>query len=144
MMSMPIKKQGKPKDIKREKLMGKPLSEKWLVKKKPREREREKKLMRKNGFGPIFTCSCCHRRLFENGVTQIPQEFRDKVNRKVPYSSIIPEKQEVHVRIVLDGRSSLSGFFICRTCKSTMLNGKMPCMAVQNGLQLPQMQDDLT
>ena len=35
-------------------------------------------------FGPIFICSCCERRLFENGVKKITNNFKDKVNGKNP------------------------------------------------------------
>ena len=33
-------------------------------------------------FGPIFICSCCSRKLFENGVTKITPDFKKKVDEK--------------------------------------------------------------
>jgi hypothetical protein len=94
-------------------------------------------------FGPIFTCSCCHRKLFENGVTKITGKFKEKVNNKVNYSSIIPEGQEVEVKIIFNGSTELSGLYICHNCRQTLLKGKMPAMAVQNGLQLTNLDSDL-
>ena len=39
------------------------------------EKQRRKNFCRAVIFGPIFICSCCHRRLFENGVTKITDQF---------------------------------------------------------------------
>ena len=94
-------------------------------------------------FGPIFTCSCCHRKLFENGVTKITERFKEKVNKKVDYSLIIPEGQEKEVKIIFNGGTDLSGLYICHNCKQALLKGKMPAMAVQNGLQLTKLDKDL-
>ena len=89
-------------------------------------------------FGPIFICSCCHRKLFENGVTKIKDHLKESCDKKKEglYRTIIPENQKHYVHIVLNGSDNLSGYYICHTCKSSMLKGKMPAMAVQNGLQL--------
>ena len=107
------------------------------------ERARAYKFSRAVIFGPIFICSCCHRKLFENGVTKITEKFKAKLNeKKVPYSLVIPPEQEIEVNIILNGSSELSGLYICHTCKSNLLNGKMPSMAVQNGLQLTEIPDD--
>ena len=107
------------------------------------ELTRRKNFTRCTIFGPIFTCSCCHRTLFENGVTKITNDFKEKLaQRKVPYSKVIPQKQEIQVDIELDGNTSLSGIYICLTCKRTLLRGKMPAMAVQNGLHLPPLPDE--
>ena len=104
---------------------------------------RRKNFSRAVIFGPIFTCSCCHRQLFENGVTKITDRLKEKVNKKVPYSSIIPESQEVEVKITFNGSTSLSGCYICHTCKKSILSGKLPAMAVQNGLHLIKLDDDM-
>ena len=108
------------------------------------ERQRRKNFCRAVAFGPIFICSCCHRRLFENGVTKITDHFKEKIDQmnKVPYSTVIPAGQERYVRIILDGSSQLSGFYICHTCKGSLLKGKLPAMAVQNGLHLTKLPDD--
>ena len=107
------------------------------------ELTRRKNFTRCTIFGPIFTCSCCHRELFENGVTKITNNFKEQLaQRKVPYSIAIPQRQEIQVDIELDGSTSLSGIYICLTCKRTLLRGKMPAMAVQNGLHLPPLPEE--
>ena len=95
-------------------------------------------------FGPIFTCSCCYRQLYENGVTKITEKFKDKLNTidKMPYSKVIPSEQEIYIDIMLNGSTSLSGHYICHTCKTSLLKGKLPAMAVQNGLQLSDIPED--
>jgi hypothetical protein len=87
-------------------------------------------------FGPIFICSCCSRRLFENAVTKITAKFKEKVNQKRPnfYDQIIPK--EIPVEIELNGTHDLSGSYICSSCKTAMMKGKIPSMATINGLQL--------
>ena len=42
-------------------------------------------------FGPIFTCSCCCRMLYENGVNKITPKFKESMERKQPtfYNSCI-------------------------------------------------------
>ena len=64
------------------------------------------------------------------------------MQKKVPNSTVIPPKQEIQINIELDGDTSLSGIYICLTCKNTLLGGKMPAMAVQNGLHLPHVPED--
>ena len=90
-------------------------------------------------FGPIFICSCCHRRLYEKGVTKITENLKRKMyeKNKVQYSNAIPPEQEIHLEIMVNGSMEpFSGTYICHTCKNTLLAGKMPSMAVQNGLHL--------
>ena len=50
------------------------------------------------------------------------------------YSYCIPT--EVLVKIVVNGETEKTGFYICYTCKTAMLNGKVPSMSVINGLHL--------
>ena len=95
-------------------------------------------------FGPSVICSCCHRRLFENGVSKITEKFKEQLKEKgkVTYSTMIPPKQERWIEITLNGSTSLSGLYICHTFKDNLLRGKMPAMAVQNGLQLVDLPED--
>ena len=44
--------------------------------------DRVRNFNRANIFGPIFICSCCKRRLFENGVSKITDDMKKKVNEK--------------------------------------------------------------
>ena len=59
------------------------------------------------------------------------------------YRSIVPESQEIEVKIIFNGSTDLSGLYICHSCRQTLLKGKMPAMAVQNGLQLTNLDSDL-
>ena len=98
--------------------------------------DRIRNFNRANIFGPIFICSCCKRRLFENGVSKITGDMKNKVNEKKDklYESTI--LRETIVTIHINGHSSLSGSYICSTCKSSLLSGKIPAMAEVNGLNL--------
>ena len=89
-----------------------------------------------NIFGPIFICSCCHRRLYENGVAKITEEFKAKVNTKKPNFYNVCIKEEIHVNIIYNGSSEKSDFYICISCKDKMIAGKVPSIAVINGLEL--------
>ena len=52
------------------------------MKSKIDETERIKRFNYAKIFGLIFICSCCSRRLYENGVTLITEDFKEEVNRK--------------------------------------------------------------
>ena len=86
-------------------------------------------------FGPIFTCSCCHRMLYENGVNKITEKFKDTVERKHPslYTSTIT--MEKAVNITFNGSNEKTGLYICHTCKTAMMSGKRPSMAVTNDIK---------
>ena len=72
------------------------------------ELTRRRNFMRATLFGPIFICSCCHCKHFENAVTKVTENFNAKLAaKKVPYSLAIPPKQEVQVNILLNGRCIL-------------------------------------
>ena len=89
-------------------------------------------------FGPIFICSCCTRRLFENAVTKITDRLKEKIDEKKQnfYNQIIPKGKEILVEIELNGNHDLSGYYICGTCKMAMMRGKIPSMATINGLRV--------
>ena len=88
------------------------------------ELTRRRNFTRATLFGPIFICSCCHRKLFENGVTKVTETFKNKLSdKKVPYSVDIPSKQEVQVNISLNDSTSLSGIYICHTWREIASNG---------------------
>ena len=82
-------------------------------------------------FGPIFICSCCRRRLYEKSVTEITANLVDKIESKQPglYKKCIPEEKTV--KFLFNGIEK-KGIYICSTCKTTMLNGKLPSMTICN------------
>ena len=95
-------------------------------------------------FGPIFICSCCKRRLFENGVKKLTQEFKQKMltAKAGLYEDCIPNEEIVN--IILNGECHKTGYYLCHTCKITMEKGKMPAMSEANGLQLSKIKHHLT
>ena len=96
-------------------------------------------------FGPIFICSCCHRKLFENGVSQMNEDFEEEIDAKNGigfYRTCI--YKEIPVNISFEGNTSKSGNFLCHTCKSVMQKGKLPSMSVNNGLKLVHIEEKLT
>ena len=100
------------------------------------ENERIRKFHYENLFGPIFICSCCSRKLYENAVTKITSDFRGKVDskRKDFFSFCI--KKEIQINLTFNGSNEKTGSYICSTCKEAMLQGKVPSMAEINGLKL--------
>ena len=73
------------------------------------ERERILNFKKANLFGPIFICSCCSRRLFENGVTKITPDLKMKVNRKKENLFFHCVRKEIQVDIELNGKFDKSG-----------------------------------
>ena len=132
------KEKEKDEDAQRRKMAEEKQSQRMRKQEQTDETTRINNFNRAVIFGPIFTCSCCYRQLYENGVTKITEKFKDKLNTidKMPYSKVIPSEQEIYIDIMLNGSTSLSGHYICHTCKSSLLNGKLPAMAVQNDLHL--------
>jgi hypothetical protein len=93
-------------------------------------------------FGPIFICSCCKRQLFENGVTKITTKFTTKLHKNHPgfYRKVIKNEEIVEVRV--NGSDRKTGNYICSTCKTAIIGGKVPSMAEINGLELVNIEDD--
>ena len=106
------------------------------------ETDRLRRFNMKIMFGPIFICSCCKRKLFENGVTKITMDFKQAVNKKNPYfyRNCIPKEEEV--KINFNGSGVKSGAYICQTCKTAMNAGKMPSMSIKNGLHLANIEEN--
>jgi hypothetical protein len=106
------------------------------------KKQRRQNFSRAVLFGPIFICSCCSRKLYENGVKKITEELKDKINQRKPYfyRHCIPKEEPIEID--LDGNYELSGNYICGTCKTSMMQGKIPSMATINGLQLAPIGDN--
>ena len=80
--------------------------------------------------------------LYESGVTKITAKFKEKLSKQNPkfYSSCIPK--ETLVKITFNGGTEKTGHYMCHTCKTAMLSGKKPSMAVTNGLKLAKLDDE--
>ena len=117
---------------------------KYLEKKRANidETERLRRFNMKILFGPIFICSCCKRKLYENGVTKITNDFKQAINRKKPQFYRTCISKEEYVDITLNGSGGKSGSYICQTCKTAMNAGKIPSMSIKNGLYLTPIEQD--
>ena len=65
-------------------------------------------------FGAIFICSCCHQRLFQNGVSEITKLTRDCIEEKKLglFDAAIHEiKENINGKIAS---------YLCHTCKNTL------------------------
>ena len=93
-------------------------------------------------YGPIFVCSSCHQKLFENQVEEITDEIR-KIIDNVD-SGIRAECVEDEVLIDL-GRNAVGNeikSFFCKSCKWYLIRGKMPKLCVKNGLGIDVIEDE--
>ena len=89
---------------------------------------RRKKFLEAVLHGPVEVCSCCHRRLYEKGVCEVTEKVEEKIKSAKDDMYWCIEKFEV--------RSPDGSVKICWTCKNALTKGKMPAMAVANGLEL--------
>ena len=106
--------------------------------------------------GPEFGCSCCHRKLYRKSVTIISERLRGKISEasekirsnfkaqgsnKVFHSKIKAKQSDDQEDLLKmlekhQFKSVDNVYYLCSTCKSALLDGKMPSMAVGNGLEL--------
>ena len=90
-------------------------------------------------FGPIFSCICCHQKLYEDQVEIFDgklQGHQMEQNMEI-YRHCIDEKQKVKINrhIRENGvMQSLSDTYICKKCKKSLESGKMPKLCIKNGL----------
>ena len=105
------------------------------------QQERLKNFNKAVLFGPIFICSSCSRKLYENGVMKISEKFKATVNEKKAgfYRTCIPKDK--NISIMVNGKEEKTGSYICHICKSAMMMGKLPSMSVQNGLHLTKIEE---
>ena len=72
---------------------------KWEKKRKANTTDRQRIFNFKRAvlFGPIFTCSCCRRNLYEHSVTEITATLVDKIECKQSglYKKCIPEERPI-------------------------------------------------
>ena len=77
-------------------------------------------------------CSCCHQKLFKHQV----EEFSEIIKKKIDdVESSIRAKcitEEVHIDLGNEATSS----YLCKSCKKSLANGKMPKLCTKNGLKL--------
>ena len=95
-------------------------------------------------YGPIFPCVSCERRLFHNNMTTT-DGLEEKVENKKEglFRKCLPRlKQEMMVKIEIQGKKTTEKYYICHACKKHLLNGKMPPMCAENGLKIYPIRDE--
>ena len=90
-----------------------------------------KRFQKANRYGPIFVCSCCYTRQFQDNSIMMKKL---KVDPNV-LSKCVPKGQEVLVKIWLNDDKTEEAY-VCKTCKRYLEKGKMPPECRQNNLQL--------
>ena len=94
-------------------------------------------------FGPIFVCSSCHQKLFENQVEVITDGMReqiDKVNPKIREECI---DEEIQVDLARNRTGiKIKGSYLCKSCKWYLIRGRMPKLCTKNGLGVDIIEDD--
>ena len=79
--------------------------------------------------GRKYSCICCHRLFFNNGVVKFSSDFEEEVSSN--FKDII--LKSIGKIQTTNGRGTS---FICITCKNHISKGKVPPMSNQNNLQL--------
>jgi len=105
------------------------------------DRNRIERFQRANLLGPIFICSCCKRRLFENSVIKLTSDVRQKIDDKNANLLRLCLQREIVIDLFINSNSSKTGSYICTTCLKTLISGKMPAMSEANGLKLTKLEE---
>ena len=82
-------------------------------------------------FNAIFTCSCCHRNLFDCNVCKLDNKLRTEIESKKPglYNRAITS--ELYIKI-----NETTSSCICFAGKKHLKGGKLPPTAATNGLKM--------
>ena len=113
--------------------------------------------------GPEFVCSSCHRTLFKKSVSAVTEKLTEKMKkasedrvkeqkpeevkprsklrkreRKLPKENSRKSPEENSFELWQKFKITSVGniTYLCSTCKSALTSGKMPSMAVANGLEV--------
>ena len=72
--------------------------------------ERYEKFRKKVRYGPVFICTCCHQRLFENQVEMYTEDLKENIDRAYPNlrEELIPQELITNVERVEDKDSEPS------------------------------------
>ena len=100
--------------------------------------QRLAKFRRRVKYGPIFVCSCCHQKLFENQVHMLTNNIRAQIDEGNPGIRQEYIEEEIEIEI---GKEKAP--YLCKSCKGYLQRGKLPKLCVKNGLQVDQINDDL-
>ena len=86
-------------------------------------------------YGPIFVCSSCHQKLFENQVEHITEEIRNMIDNADPGIRAESMEEEIIMDLGINADDSKIEFsFLCKSCKWYLIRGKRPKFCTKNGL----------
>ena len=107
-------------------------------------------------LGPIFTCICCMRDLFQRSVVELKGDIEKKIlnenqmHRYLNFDVSLKIKEEIKYRVKVRGKKEIiktkklqEGYSLCRTCIGYLNKSKMPPMCFQNSLQPAEIPDCL-
>ena len=103
-----------------------------------RASQRLAKFKRRIRYGPIFVCSCCHQKLFENQVHVLSDELRKIIDEGNPGIREELIDEEILVEI---GREKFA--YLCKSCIGYLKKGKIPKLCVKNGLHVDKIDNNL-
>ena len=91
--------------------------------------------------GRVYFCICCHRKLYENQVIELDDEWQDCYEKQYPQSFAkfigpIPLRNIFLPCLKGMDPQQLSSNHVCYTCKNYLERNAMPPMSNQNNLQL--------
>ena len=72
-------------------------------------------------FGPIFVCSSCDQKMFENGVHKLSDDLKERIkaiNEDIFENVLSNNIQEIDIKV--NGVSNKSAY-LCVTCKTRLL-----------------------
>ena len=88
-------------------------------------------------FGPIFICTCCHQKLFENQVKEFTADLIVEIDAKNPDI----RGECIHEEVKVDLGKDEPYTYICMSCLKYLKNGKLPKMCANNGLEVDKLED---
>ena len=93
-------------------------------------KKRLKKFKERTMLNAIFTCSCCHRNLFDCNVCKLDNKLKTEIESKKPglYNRAITS--ELHIKI-----NETNSSYICFACKKHLKGGKLPPMAATSSVK---------
>ena len=95
------------------------------------QKERLKKFRKRTMFNAIFTCSSCHRNLFDCNVCKMDHKLITEI--EIKKTGLYERAIEIPIEVEINGVISS---YICFACKKHLKSGKLPPMAATNGLKV--------
>ena len=117
------------------------------LRKKNSELGRLNKFRAATRYGPIFICSSCEQKMFENGVARMDKSLEDKIRSKnlETFNKVFDNGFiEIKVNTSEEGKTQYNEpkVYLCSTCKTHLVRGRIPPMSRANNLDLVSLGND--